>query len=151
MTLIDRICKEEIVKKKYEARDGLTFCNVFVNKVSERVGCRKFKGLLANQIVDKMWKLEGAFLPVNAPAAASFATAGFLVIAGWKNKKDASGHVAVCTTGKLFWSNAMQLEVPYVASVGRKNFYGKPASFAFTKHSKPSYFVWIGMPHEEKV
>ncbi len=150
--LIERVTKEEVAKEKYKisaSPKGYTKCNFFVYEVCRRVGYADFRAMLANQIVKKLWESEYTFLPVTGLVACAFANKGFLVLAGWENPEKAkAGHVSICVPGKIYWSPQFKSFVPNVANVGRTNFSKRPASYAFGKDSKPSYFVWIAFPKD---
>lgn len=149
MTSATDVCKDLILLEKYKARDGKTFCNIFVHDVCSRLGLDKFKGLLANHMVDVMEQEPDEFFRLTDNYIAQLAAnLGHLVIAGWKNPAGHPGHVAIVVKGALSYSGTYKAKVPNCANVGSKNFYGKPISYAFKLESKPTYWLWS--PHDKE-
>jgi hypothetical protein len=123
-----------------------TYCNFFINDVSELWGCYDLDGMTANEIVQhcrKNWKV------VDASEAVRLANDGCLVIAGWEAPEATPGgsrehgHVCLILSGELTYSSKHKHKVPgSCANVGKDNFYGKPISYAFGPDKEIEYFLY---------
>lgn len=123
-------------RPEYVPRDGITYCNQFVNEVATGCGFKGFAGLMANQIVDLISNND-QWSEVSVDKAQDLANEGTLIVAGIK--AEGHGHVNVICPGKQKtsgrWGN-----VPSVANVGKENFIGKGLSWAFS--DMPKLYAW---------
>lgn len=126
--------------RKYQPRDGLTFCNYFVEAAAEWFGYRGFGGLMANGIVEKMRNTPNTFSLVGYKEAAEHANTGRLVIAG--QQAEPHGHVCIVYPGNMGWSGSWNCEVPLAANVGKNCWVGLPLSRAFK--AQPELFLYRG-------
>jgi hypothetical protein len=77
---------------KYDAKKGVTYCNMAVNAYAKQLGYKGFQGLNANSMFSKMSKPNSGWHKASAAEAIAAAKAGKLTVAGWTGK--VHGHVA---------------------------------------------------------
>jgi hypothetical protein len=131
-TKFDKFNSEEYLKQR-----PITFCNQFVTQIAEGFGHMKFKGLLANEMVDLMITSDEWCSCGNGVEAKKKADLGYLVLAGLKGNEH--GHVAVVLPGEaVVLSGKWGIGCPQVANIGRTNFLGQGANYAFD--AKPGYW-----------
>ena len=118
--------------------DGIpeTWCNMAVQHVCGRMGYEKFKGMVANQMVDFM-KRSFDWEPIEMSKAQGFANDGRLVLAG--QQAQGHGHVVVIRPGVEEFSQSWQIKTPKCVNVGKSSFVGKRLSFAFKE--KPDFWA----------
>lgn len=122
--------------KRYKAREGLTYCNVFLWDVCRAMGCEiphwvdkdgnradvgKGKELSANGTVrwlDEHGARHG-WVDADRETAMDAAARGHVVVLGWDSKSVKPGHVAV------------MLPKGTIAQAGRRNFVGETISQGF--------------------
>lgn len=157
LTLIDAICSnfqnainggpwhpttEQVNGSIYEK----TFCNFFVNGVSNSLGYRGFiaygRPMLANEMVNFMTSGGEWLLLGGGDVAAARAKEGVLVIAGAK-EDSGHGHVCVIRPGNLVESGRWAKLVPKCANVGKDVYIDKGVNYAF--RSEPQYFALKSM------
>ena len=129
MTKILELCEKHIKVKDLVARDGKTYCNIFVQRVCKDFG---YDGFEAGRSPEQ-WK------KCDAATAQFSANDGFLVIASILGSPH--GHVAIVCEGVSLISQKWQARAPSVASVGVKNEF-TTANWAFRE--QPNYFVYEG-------
>ncbi|MBI4395867.1 MAG: hypothetical protein HY548_02145 [Elusimicrobia bacterium] len=134
--LIDAFC-EAYDNPHFKPRQGMTFCNQAVQAVSERMGYKKFKSLLANRMVALM-RSSSEWVRIPIDEAQSYANEGHLVVAGQQDQPH--GHVVVVRPGVAEISRKWGGPVPKVINVGADNFIGKGLNWAFKE--KPEVFLW---------
>ena len=71
---------------EYVAQRPITFCNQFVAQIADEFGYDKFKGLLANEMVDLMITSDEWCSCGNGVEAKKKADLGYLVLAGLNGK-----------------------------------------------------------------
>jgi len=120
-----------------------TYCSDFVSIIAIAQDIKDFSSCIyANDIITSMKKKRTRWLEVNAIAAQKAANLGVLVIAGWASSEaGAGGHVCVVIPGTTAHSNIHKKLMPIVCSVGRNNFYGKHAGYAFGKEHPPKFWL----------
>lgn len=120
--------------------DGTTHCNDFLGVcASAAFGYDKLLGLSANEQIRFMESSKEDFLELKSGLEAEAeATAGAFVVAG--ESGPIHGHVCVVLPGKGQDSGNLGGYAPVVANVGKNNFNGKHAGFAFPKGAKVRYF-----------
>lgn len=118
--------------------NGTTFCNKFIHSICGGLGYDKFKGLLANEIVDIMSDTKNGWISVSESVAQDHANTGVIVIAGRRMTKH--GHINIIIPGIMEKSPSWERLVPKCANVGGSVFIGKRISFAFRKEDPPEYF-----------
>lgn len=140
------ILAECVSRQYYQPKDGLTFCNIFVDEVVKRLtGFTGFDKKMANEIVDLMRYDPTNWTLLSNQDAIRAAISGQLVVAGWKNEAGEHGHVCVLwpadtpATGSDKWSLS---EVPWVCSVGMICVPKIGANWVFG--DPPSYWRWNG-------
>lgn len=114
-----------------------TYCNKAVHYVCSGMGYGAFMERTANEIIDTMASSK-EWRNLDAPDAQRAADEGVLVVAGWRNTQGGHGHVCMVIPGNLAYSRKWQAYCPAVANVGRENFIGKGANWAFDKEP----FYW---------
>jgi hypothetical protein len=135
---LTKVGKEVVDDKALAPTKDATYCNKGVSAIEEKGGNTDYKGLTANQIVEKLEDSKYA-TKVTAAEAASYAQQGATVIAGAKNK-EGSGHVAVVSPDDMVTSGSWGGKVPVVFNVGRKNAV-QGANWSFDVNNKPNYYV----------
>lgn len=133
---VKEACEKHLLSADLIARDGKTFCNFFVQRVANDLGCRELDNRTANQIYDYV-SAATFWIKISAKMALDKAKEGFLVIACCKG--DPHGHAAVVYPSMLVFSGKWGAYVPQVANVGKKNGV-MGANFAF--EDPPHYFLW---------
>lgn len=123
---------------KWPPQGQVTFCNVATSFIACAAGYDHFRGLCANDIIDKMNK-NPDFAKVTPNNGQKLANDGLLVIAG--RKDDPHGHVAVVLPGsELVYSDKWKSDCPTLANVGKTNgVFG--ANWAFAE--PPDYYAWL--------
>lgn len=123
--------------------ESVTWCNKAVNEVATALGYTKFKGKLANEIIDLLekecetreWeKVEIGFSCVRV-------NEGNLVVAGLKNP-GGHGHVCIVRPGNPDYSPKWNCGVPKVMNIGTDVFIDSNLAWAFG--GKPNVYVWNG-------
>jgi len=141
MKTVADACLELVASKKYEPKNGETYCNFFVRDVAAAAkGYLSLRDLSANEQIRFMafspeW-FEG---PVDA--AHAWAGQGKLVIAG--HEEEGHGHVAIVLPGDMVMSGKWGACLPLIAQAGKSTFYGKPLSYGFTPEAKPRFYVLL--------
>ena len=138
---------------RYKARDGLTYCNIFLWDYTRAMGCEiphwTFKDgsdatpgaqgaleLNANRTIDWLDKHgpnEG-WVDADRQTAFDAASRGHVVVVGWHSKSPKPGHVAVL------------LPEGTIAQAGRRNFVGETIEQGFGK-LPVRYWVQARGPH----
>jgi hypothetical protein len=143
LRLIDAICEAYDayhVPKDVDGKPGdETFCNMAVNYVCSRLGYEKFKGMVANQIVDYMRRKPEEWEPVNMDAAQALANEGRLLLAGVQDEPH--GHVAVIRPGVEEYSGKWKAKAPKTGNVGGSSAIGKSLAWAFGGYTPPE--IWM--------
>lgn len=143
LRLIDAICEAYDayhVPKDVDGKPGLeTFCNLAVNYVCSRMGYEKFKGMVANQIVDYMKRKPEEWEPVKMADAQAFANDGRLLLAGAQEAPH--GHVTVLRPGIEEYSGKWSAKVPKTVDVGGGSEIGKSLAYAFGGPKPPE--IWM--------
>jgi hypothetical protein len=125
----------------------VTKCNEAVNFVSKNMGYFLFDipntrnpddAILANAMIDMMENRKEEWELLDIEAAQDQANQGRLIIAGWKNPTGDHGHVCVVIPGLIEFSGTLNSKVPKIINIGKSNFIGKKASFAFSE--LPKYY-----------
>jgi hypothetical protein len=129
--------KEAVGNKAFQPSKGITYCNQGVDFVEEKGGNSDYKGLTANQIIEKLKNTKYA-TEITAEQAVDYAREGITVIAGLKEKKH--GHVAIVAPLDMKKSTTWGKNVPSVFNVGKKNAIMR-MSGAFRKKDQPNYYV----------
>ena len=112
-------CDKHLKNPDLLARDGQTFCNVFVHRVLSDLGYTKFTGFLANQIFDFCSQTPDWVL-VNIDDSYDLCHKDIFVLAAERGAPH--GHVAIVYPSKLnTYSGKWSRYAPQVASVGKKN------------------------------
>ena len=91
-----------LLNERYHAREGLTFCNIFVWDVTRAMSCEiphwwLSHELNANAVYDWL-RVSGpayGWQPCTADEAAASASKGEPAVVVWKNMTGKSGHIAV--------------------------------------------------------
>ena len=131
-------CDEHLLDSDLIARDGKTFCNIFVQRVSKELDCSSLNGLTANQIYD-LCNQDKDWSAVDPDVAHAGSKQGYLVIAAIKDRPH--GHVAICYPSLMVYSGKWRRYCPQVASVGAKNgIFG--CNWAFKE--MPTFFLYKG-------
>lgn len=134
--LFDSICEARENTIFFPQKDT-TFCNYAVDYVAAKMGYTKFKGLLANKIVQEM-RTNGDWLQIQSDVAQYHANQGALVIAG--AIESPHGHVAIVRPGLLTTSGKWDSDkVPKILNIGKDVFLDKGVSWGFGDW--PSFFV----------
>jgi hypothetical protein len=129
--------------------DGkITHCNAHAFMIAATLGITKIWGELreaattANMLIDYMDNHPSAFIKSDDPVEAwKAANDGFLVFAAVKGA--AHGHIApIYPTPGMETSGSWKCQVPFVSNVGKKNAV-MGANYAFSKDSRPSYYVVV--------
>ena len=123
----------------YRPRSGLTFCNLACQYICEKMGCNKFDGMMANEIVDTMRK-SSDWGSIKIEEAQDYANQGRLVVAGQQNQPH--GHVVVIRPGVATYSPKWGVLSPKVVNIGADNFLDKGLSWVFRE--KPEVFLYKG-------
>lgn len=112
-----------------DGKADVTHCNQSVNHVCGRLGYEKFKGMVANQIIDFMRRSDD-WKKIELEDAQSFANEGRLVIAG--AMAEPHGHVVIIRPGleelSAKWNSK---KVPKASHVGANSCIGKSLAWAF--------------------
>jgi len=106
--------EKEMNYKKYIAKDGKTFCNLYVNNVLKLHGVDIPLKLANDMIVDIEAKGEQLTL-------AEVKKCTDRLIVACQVNKDSHGHVAIIAYDGFVYSNKWLLMVPKVYNVGNKN------------------------------
>ena len=123
--------------------DDRTYCNDHLGIVDAIWGSGMLAGFYANRQLyimehDKNW------ISTYDPGAQEFANARVLVFGGWASaEKGPGGHVVKVVRGKTKWSRLHQRFMPIVANIGKKNWYGKHAGYAFFKEHPPKWYAYL--------
>lgn len=143
LRLIDAICEayDAYHVPKDANGDGKTdtFCNLSINYICSRLGYEKFKGMVANQIVDYMRRKTEEWEPVPMDKAQALANEGKLLIAGVQN--DPNGHVSVIRPGIEEFSGKWSAKAPKTGNVGASSAIGKSLAWAFGGPKPPE--IWM--------
>lgn len=147
--LIDAICEaydDPHWQPRYIPSHGwITYCNEAVNFICKKFGYTKFDrpespepkdALLANRI-DQILRSSGDWGQVSGDEAQDMANQGALVIATLANPSG-HGHVCVIRPGQKVWSGTWNQNAPKCMNIGKENFIGKKASWAFRR--VPDFF-----------
>lgn len=134
LRLIDAVC--EAYDLYHVSKDGATFCNMAVHHVCARMGYDKFKGLLANQIVDFL-RRSPEWTPVPLSGAQELANEGRLVVAGAEDHPH--GHVVVVRPGAEDFSGKWESKAPKVSQVGATSYIGRSMAWAFQEIPE----IWV--------
>lgn len=122
--------------------DGIpeTFCNYALHVFMSKFGYSKFKGLLANQIIDYMNNHRDEWdYTRNHVEAHAAVNGGNIVIAG--QKAENHGHVCIILPSEdMIYSGSWQTLVPLCMNIGKKNFFNKGISKAFG--TPPTYYIY---------
>lgn len=105
--------------EKYVARDGLTFCNHFVQDTFSYFGYKGFEGLTANQIFEKC--LGSPEFEEQEPEQCAWLVKqyGHLVVVA--ERGEPHGHVGIVFPGVPVFSGKWQKHAPLMASTGNPN------------------------------
>lgn len=140
LKLLDAMCEAYDIYQtpKDVTGDGKpeTFCNLAVQHVCGRMGYEKFKGLVANQMIDFM-RRSFDWEKIEMSRAQELTNGGRLVLAG--QQAQGHGHVAVIRPGVAEFSGSWNEKAPKACNVGATSFIGKRLSFAFKQ--KPEFWV----------
>lgn len=123
---------------KYDAKKGVTYCNMAVNAYAKRLGYKGFEGLMANGMVSMMSKPGTGWRKATAAQAIDAAKKGQLTVAGWKGT--AHGHISAVI-------GEYKPGVPAIAQAGGYTRNGKTVNNTFEYGSitqtraNPTYFV----------
>ena len=129
----------------FKKHSGLTFCNEFLQAVSMTQGNLDFNGKLINDIYQIMKKQPWTYRKLEGVDAQYEANNQRLVYAIWSDPRpEVTDHGCIVIPGDVQWSKQFKCDVPLVANVGKSNFYGRAAGFAFRKTMKPEYYLWLG-------
>lgn len=143
LKLIDAICEAYDLYHvpKDVNGDGKveTWCNMAVHHVCARFGYEKFKGMVANQIVDYMRRKPEEWELLPMASAQEMANSGRLLIAGMTAEQH--GHVVVIRPGIEGFSGKWQVKAPKACNVGATSCLGKPLSFSFGGPAIPE--IWM--------
>jgi hypothetical protein len=121
-----------------DVKPGLeTFCNLAVNHVLARMGYEKFKGMVANQMIDALSR-SSDWEGIPMDQAQVIANAGGVVLAG--EASDPHGHVVVVRPGIADLSAKWHKFTPKVSHVGGKSLIGKSAAYAFPGADLPGFW-----------
>lgn len=149
LRLLDAICEAYDayhVPKDTDGKPGLeTMCNLAVNYVCSRLGYDKFKGMVANQIVDYMRRKPEEWEPVEMSRAQDLANEGRLLLAGIQ--EDIHGHVVVIRPGIEEFSGKWSARAPKAGNVGATSAMGKSIAWAFGGPTPPE--IWMLKTQEE--
>lgn|SRR3990167_5497678 len=133
---LTRVCRAAFENEALLPRDGMTFCNQAVNFIAEQYGYTKYKGLLANQMIDLM-RQDHHWQSVGLGEAQAAANRGELAVLGIQEQPH--GHVCVVRPGVAVKSGKWQDQAPIVVNIGVANSWDKTANFIFT--TKPEAWV----------
>lgn len=143
LRLLDAICEAYDAyhsPKDWDGNPGLeSACNMATNYVCSRLGYDKFKGMVANQIVDYMKRKPEEWEEVSLDQAQGLANEGRLVVAG--EQADGHGHVCVIRPGIEEFSGKWMAKAPKAGNVGMKSAIGKSLSWAFGGPKAPGLWV----------
>lgn len=126
---------------RYQPTGSATFCNIYVWDATRALGCEiphwlenPKRELNANAVCDWLEFVgpKAGWQRVAAQEAADRASAGYPVVAAWKNPGIGSGHVAM-----LLPSDGGELRI---AQAGRKNLFDAPIANGFGRH-RPRFYV----------
>lgn len=134
LKLIDAIC--EAYDIYHVPKDGATFCNLAVQHICARMGFDRFRGMVANQMVD-MLKRSLEWEKIVMEEAQPLANEGRLVIAGIQDNPH--GHVAVVRPGLEEFSRKWEKRVPKICQVGGTSYIGKSLAWAFAAEPE----IWV--------
>lgn len=142
------VCREVVFDPVMAAREGMTFCNIALNRICLGVwGYPGFhdpknEAILANDIHVKLNK-DPDWHKDSPEKAQDHANEGKMAVAAWKNPQG-HGHVAVVHPGMLFPSAKWKgRNAPLVANVGKHNDIDH-ANFFFVE--EPEYFLYDRVP-----
>ncbi len=143
LKLIDAVCEayDLFHVPKDTSGDGKpeTFCNMATNHVLSRFGYEKFKGMVANQMVDYMRRKPEEWEFVLMPAAQELANTGRVLVAG--TFAEPHGHVVVLRPGLEEFSSKWQMKAPRGGNVGGQSCIGKSIAWAFGGPNPPE--IWM--------
>ena len=150
LKLIDAICEayDQFHVPKDTSGDGKneSFCNLATSYVCARFGYEKFKGMVANQIIDYMSRKPEEWGPVDLGQAQGLANDGHILIAG--AVAEPNGHVVVLRPGVPDLSAKWQSKVPKVGNVGVASSMGKSLSWVFPGPKPPSIWMLRNAPSD---
>jgi len=122
-TRIRQAIHKQLADDSLLPKDGVTYCNLFVYRVCESLGCKALwnqsenRPMLANEAA--LW-LKDNILPIDSAAAFERAKNGALVIA--VRHDTPHGHIAVVYPSQhTSKSGRWGIDCPIVANVGREN------------------------------
>lgn len=136
--LIDAIC-EVYDNPNFKPRSGMTFCNMAVQYICEKMGYKKFDGMVANEMIQTM-KTSLEWGPIKIEDAQDYTNQGRLVVAGMQDNPH--GHVVIIRPGVSDYSAKWGCKSPKVINIGTDNFIGKGLSWVF--RDKPEVFLYKG-------
>lgn len=122
-----------------------TYCNVFVQRCARSEGISDLDNLMAVEILGRFKDKTEWWKELDVDAAQATANNGHFVVAGaYAVPPDVHAHVCLVVPGQVGWSGKHACDLPLVANVGKDNFYGKIASYAFPPSMPPRFWTWIG-------
>lgn len=123
---------------RFDAKRGVTYCNMAVNAYAQKLGYKGFKGLTANQMYAKMSAPGSGWHKATAAQAMAAAKKGGLTVAGWSSK--GHGHIAAVI-------GEFSSGVPAIAQAGGYTRNGQTINNTFgygsikQTRANPTYFV----------
>lgn len=130
--------------KAFEARDGVTYCNEFIQAAAFLWGCEDVAGRLIRDLHLHVQAHPGTWRPVGLGEGQLCANQGRLVLALYSTPEPKGDHGCIIVPGRLEASGTWGEHVPQCANVGTANFYGKKLSFAFNAKEKPILYLLEG-------
>ena len=137
-SVVKELCDKHINAQDLIARDGLTFCNIFVQRVFHDLNYFGLKNKTANEIFNFCSEEITKWDKINAANAIEKVIDDYFIIASIKD--DPHGHVAIVYPDHSIFSGKWGEYCPIVASVGKKNGI-MGANYAFSE--RPSYFLYL--------
>lgn len=139
---LKNVCNAVVTDKKFEAKNGETYCNFAFWEVAAEMGYEEFraKKMTANQIIRHIEESNG-WRKTEPEVAHAFARNGGLAVAGKKYPKH--GHIAaVFPTSAMLFSGSLNKYVPVLANVGRTNGIMKASECFPVSEGEPDYWCW---------
>lgn len=132
-----------IVKMASMRGRELTYCNEFVGLIAYCFGALALIHYKYANSQISFIRGNSNWMRLNPRDAGKYATEGHLVVACWMSADQGpGGHVCICVPGPCQKSGMHERMFPLVANVGKRNFYGKHAGYAFRKSQPPEFWLW---------
>jgi len=139
--LIDAI-DDVFTSKAWEPQGQITFCNLAVKDVCQRLGYSRFDNMLANDMVNYM-EYSDEWKEVTADIAYMAASVGYIVLAALKSSPH--GHIVVIRPGEKVHTKKWNKKVPKCMNIGKSYQLNIGVNWAFGGE-EPKYYVLLNLP-----